>query len=175
MRRGSPSAQRTAECAEDRRAARSAKNQRRGWDSNPRSPRGDSGFQDRCNRPLCHPSGLSRLQLTGILGPTNVSLAVRRRPKYQTFQGSPGFHPRIAGGPPYILSSLCRLNILQFHQANNLGVLSTMLTVASIGTPNACVLVKKKRLSEGFGLNLIAGQNLRPGCGPLVLLLARCF
>ena len=28
---------------------------RRGWDSNPRSAH-DSGFQDRCDRPLCHPS-----------------------------------------------------------------------------------------------------------------------
>src|SRR5690606_21762110 len=30
---------------------------RRGWDSNPRCPRGHVGFQDRCIRPLCHPSG----------------------------------------------------------------------------------------------------------------------
>jgi hypothetical protein len=27
---------------------------RRGWDSNPRSPCGDAGFQDRCIQPLCH-------------------------------------------------------------------------------------------------------------------------
>ena len=27
---------------------------RRGWDSNPRGPCGPSGFQDRCNQPLCH-------------------------------------------------------------------------------------------------------------------------
>lgn len=31
---------------------------RRGRDSNPGSPCGDSGFQDRCNRPLCHLSVL---------------------------------------------------------------------------------------------------------------------
>jgi integrase len=31
--------------------------ERRGRDSNPRSGCPDSGFQDRCNRPLCHPSG----------------------------------------------------------------------------------------------------------------------
>ena len=31
--------------------------ERRGWDSNPRSACTDSGFQDRCDRPLCHPSG----------------------------------------------------------------------------------------------------------------------
>src|SRR3954471_21466848 len=31
--------------------------ERRGWDSNPRSRKTrDSGFQDRCIRPLCHPS-----------------------------------------------------------------------------------------------------------------------
>jgi Phage integrase family len=30
------------------------KTQRRGGDSNPRSGCPDSGFQDRCNRPLCH-------------------------------------------------------------------------------------------------------------------------
>ena len=30
---------------------------RRGRDSNPGSDRSDGGFQDRCNRPLCHPSG----------------------------------------------------------------------------------------------------------------------
>ncbi|GAH91666.1 unnamed protein product, partial [marine sediment metagenome] len=30
---------------------------RRGWDSNPRSPCGDNGFQDRHHRPLGHPSG----------------------------------------------------------------------------------------------------------------------
>jgi hypothetical protein len=29
---------------------------RRGWDSNPRNPCGLSGFQDRRNRPLYHPS-----------------------------------------------------------------------------------------------------------------------
>src|SRR5205807_762542 len=29
---------------------------RRGRDSNPRSSFPDVGFQDRCNRPLCHPS-----------------------------------------------------------------------------------------------------------------------
>jgi hypothetical protein len=34
---------------------------RRGRDSNPRSPCRDSGFQDRCIRPLCHPSGDARL------------------------------------------------------------------------------------------------------------------
>jgi Phage integrase family len=33
------------------------KMQRRGGDSNPRSGCPDSGFQDRCNRPLCHLSG----------------------------------------------------------------------------------------------------------------------
>ena len=27
---------------------------RRGWDLNPRCPYGHAGFQDRCNRPLCH-------------------------------------------------------------------------------------------------------------------------
>ncbi len=31
--------------------------ERRGRDSNPRDPRGPCGFQDRRNRPLCHPSG----------------------------------------------------------------------------------------------------------------------
>jgi integrase len=30
--------------------------ERRGRDSNPRTPFGVSGFQDRCNQPLCHPS-----------------------------------------------------------------------------------------------------------------------
>src|SRR5207302_1174939 len=30
--------------------------ERKGRDSNPRIPRGIAGFQDRCNRPLCHPS-----------------------------------------------------------------------------------------------------------------------
>ena len=34
---------------------------RRGRDSNPGSPHGDSGFQDRCNRPLCHLSGCGLL------------------------------------------------------------------------------------------------------------------
>ena len=34
---------------------------RRGWDSNPRSPRRDAGFQDRCNQPLCHLSEVRRL------------------------------------------------------------------------------------------------------------------
>ena len=33
--------------------------QRTGWDLNPRSPFGNSGFQDRCNQPLCHPSPAS--------------------------------------------------------------------------------------------------------------------
>jgi site-specific DNA recombinase len=31
---------------------------RRGWDSNPRSSCEDAGFQDRCNRPLCHLSAM---------------------------------------------------------------------------------------------------------------------
>ena len=31
---------------------------RRGWDSNPRSSCEDAGFQDRCNQPLCHLSGM---------------------------------------------------------------------------------------------------------------------
>ena len=36
-------------------------NQRRGWDSNPRSRlTRDNGFQDRRIRPLCHPSGAAR-------------------------------------------------------------------------------------------------------------------
>ena len=33
---------------------------RRGWDSNPRTPCGVSGFQDRRIRPLCHPSQANR-------------------------------------------------------------------------------------------------------------------
>ena len=32
------------------------KSKRKGRDSNPRTPFGVAGFQDRCNRPLCHPS-----------------------------------------------------------------------------------------------------------------------
>ncbi len=35
--------------------------ERRGRDSNPRSACTDSGFQDRCIRPLCHPSGPSMM------------------------------------------------------------------------------------------------------------------
>ena len=31
--------------------------ERRGRDLNPRTPFDVAGFQDRCNRPLCHPSG----------------------------------------------------------------------------------------------------------------------
>src|SRR3569833_2108589 len=31
-----------------------------GWESNPRSPCGDAGFQDRCIQPLCHLSGPGR-------------------------------------------------------------------------------------------------------------------
>ena len=30
---------------------------RKGWDSNPRYPCGHAGFQDRCLKPLGHPSG----------------------------------------------------------------------------------------------------------------------
>src|SRR6476620_10151303 len=37
-------------------AARSHHLKRKGRDSNPRTPFGVAGFQDRCNRPLCHPS-----------------------------------------------------------------------------------------------------------------------
>ena len=38
--------------------------ERREWDSNPRTPYGVSGFQDRCNQPLCHPSGLAEFYLS---------------------------------------------------------------------------------------------------------------
>lgn len=34
---------------------------RRGGDSNPRYPFGQAGFQDQCNRPLCHPSSTGTL------------------------------------------------------------------------------------------------------------------
>src|ERR1051325_7947254 len=34
-----------------------ARRWRRGWDSNPRYPRRYGGFQDRCLKPLGHPSG----------------------------------------------------------------------------------------------------------------------
>ena len=34
---------------------------RRGWDSNPRNARTLNGFQDRRNRPLCHPSGRAEI------------------------------------------------------------------------------------------------------------------
>lgn len=39
---------------------------RKGWDSNPRYPCGHAGFQDRCLKPLGHPSNCSRIkQLEG--------------------------------------------------------------------------------------------------------------
>ena len=38
---------------------------RRGWDSNPRGACTPAGFQDRCIRPLCHPSGA--WSLTAVL------------------------------------------------------------------------------------------------------------
>src|SRR3954469_13723748 len=38
---------------------------RRGRDSNPRTSCPVSGFQDRCIRPLCHPSGAQTLRLGG--------------------------------------------------------------------------------------------------------------
>src|SRR4029450_2130550 len=41
---------------ENRISVRHTGGGRRGWDSNPRSACTDSGFQDRCDRPLCHPS-----------------------------------------------------------------------------------------------------------------------
>jgi hypothetical protein len=37
------------------------RNWRKGRDSNPRDPCGPNGFQDRRNRPLCHPSGVWRI------------------------------------------------------------------------------------------------------------------
>ena len=35
--------------------------ERRGWDLNPRCPCGHAGFQDRCNRPLCHLSKVAKI------------------------------------------------------------------------------------------------------------------
>ena len=36
---------------------------RKGWDSNPRSPFGETAFRERHNRPLCHPSKIKSLFL----------------------------------------------------------------------------------------------------------------
>jgi integrase len=40
-------------------SANSNKSKRKGRDSNPRTPCGVAGFQDRCIQPLCHPSGIA--------------------------------------------------------------------------------------------------------------------
>ena len=41
--------------------------ERRGRDSNPGSPCGDSGFQDRCIRPLCHLSEAVTFENNGLM------------------------------------------------------------------------------------------------------------
>lgn len=43
--------------------------ERRGRDSNPGDPCGSAGFQDRCNRPLCHLSGVSALGMILVDSP----------------------------------------------------------------------------------------------------------
>jgi hypothetical protein len=48
-------------CADD--LPRIPANWRRGWDSNPRYPCGYTGFQDRGNQPLCHPSAAREVYL----------------------------------------------------------------------------------------------------------------
>jgi hypothetical protein len=40
---------------------------RKGWDSNPRETCASAGFQDRCIRPLCHPSTTRQLNRPGLV------------------------------------------------------------------------------------------------------------
>ncbi len=51
---------------------------RREWDSNPRATFGAAGFQDRCNQPLCHPSGAA--SMPPVLLGSSMSLALRCAP-----------------------------------------------------------------------------------------------
>ena len=50
--------------------------QRRGWDLNPRGTYAPAGFQDRCNRPLCHLS-------EGCLGWGGILLVARARCQFR--------------------------------------------------------------------------------------------
>jgi hypothetical protein len=53
---------------------------RKGWDSNPRCPCRHAGFQDRCLKPLGHPSvfGDQRLSRGGARGKVPIAIASRR-------------------------------------------------------------------------------------------------
>ena len=50
---------------------------RTGWDSNPRGPCGPAGFQDRCLKPLGHPSTFSRRALNRARGLVKGRIATR--------------------------------------------------------------------------------------------------
>jgi hypothetical protein len=51
---------------------------RKGWDSNPRYPCRHAGFQDRCLKPLGHPSVFAVQRLSRGEGPGKASIAAGR-------------------------------------------------------------------------------------------------
>ena len=76
---------------------------RTGWDSNPRAAFTTAGFQDRCIRPLCHPSGQHDCQIDahfdarvaqGLLENTQLTAQVLR------------LAYRLATLPPEVLTAL---------------------------------------------------------------------
>src|ERR1700680_793026 len=75
---------------------------RKGWDSNPRYPCRHAGFQDRCLKPLGHPSVFRIQGLSRDVPGTKEATAARLLPKrgcVADYGASPQLFPRPGGAP----------------------------------------------------------------------------
>ena len=81
---------------------------RRGWDSNPRAPCEAAGFQDQCNRPLCHPSNVnSNRTRTCFRGIRPMVLAHIRYHFFSQMSGCASVHTPTAFARPHC-ATCCR-------------------------------------------------------------------